>query len=91
MGALSSLNILKNDIGEEQIQNLIKIKQQKGMISICGLKQGQSEADFSNQELDAEDAKIIGLDIQDNGALSSLDISNNNLGPEGATAMAPAL
>ena len=78
-GALASANLLKNNMGKEQIETLIKIKREKGMISLCGLKEGQTEADFSKQGLGAEDATLIGLDIEDNGALSDLDISNNNL------------
>jgi hypothetical protein len=74
------VNLLKNNIGDEQMQSLIKIKKEKGMASLCGLHQGQTEADFSNQGLGAEDAKLIASDIQDMGSLASLDISNNSIG-----------
>jgi hypothetical protein len=77
-GSLSSVNLLKNKIGDEQMQSLIKIKKEKGMASLCGLHQGQTEADFSNQGLGAEDAKLIASDIQDMGSLSKLDLSGNN-------------
>jgi hypothetical protein len=77
--AMASVNILKNNIGEEQMQNLIKIKKEKGMISLCGLRQDQTEADFSNQGLGAEDAQLIAADIQDNMVLSDLNISNNKM------------
>ena len=90
-GALASANLLKNNIGKEQIENLIKIKKEKGMISLCGLKEGQTEANFSNQGLGPEDAMLIGLDIQDNGALVSLNLANNNLGAEGAQHLAKVL
>jgi len=81
-GALASVNLLKNNIGDEQMQALIKIKKEKGMISLCGLRKGQTEADFSNQDLRTEDAK---------GALVTLDISGNLIGAEGAKHLAPAL
>ena len=81
-GSLSSVNLLKNNIGDEQMQSLVKIKKEKGMASLCGLHQGQTEADFSNQGLGAEDAKLIASDIQDMGSLVSLDISDNNISDE---------
>ena len=72
---MASVNLLKNDIEDEQMQALIKIKKEKGMVSLCGLRKGQTEADFSNQGLGPADAKLIGLDIQDNGALASVTVS----------------
>ena len=61
------------------------------MISLCGLKEGQTEANFSNQGLGPEDAMLISLDIQDMGALASLNLANNNLGAEGAQHLAKVL
>jgi hypothetical protein len=55
------------------------------MVSLCGLRQDQTEADFSNQGLGAEDAQLIAADIQDNRvALVKLDISDNRLCAEAA-------
>ena len=45
-GAMSCLNILKNTIGDEQTQAFLKIKKDKGMSSICGIKQDQTKADL---------------------------------------------
>ena len=78
-GSLSSVNLLKNTIGDEQMQSLIKIKKEKGMVSLCGLHQAQMEADFSNQGLGAEDAKLIASDIQDMGSLSKLKMDKCEL------------
>jgi 23S rRNA U2552 (ribose-2'-O)-methylase RlmE/FtsJ len=80
--AMASVNLLKNNIGEEQIQNLIKIKKDKGMISLCGLHQGQTEADFINQGLGVADARLVASDIQDMGSLSSVNLLKNNIGDE---------
>ena len=77
-GVLSSVNLLKNNVGEEQMQNLLKIKREKGMVTLCGLHQGQTQADFSNQGLGASDAKLIASDIQDMGALSKLTFSGDD-------------
>jgi hypothetical protein len=77
-GSLSAVNLLKNNIGDEQIQSLIKIKKEKGIASLCGLHKGQTEADFSNQGLGAEDAKLIASDIQDMGSLSKLTFSGDS-------------
>ena len=76
-GALSSLNILKNDIGPVQAQALIKIKKEKKMVTLCGLKQDQTEADFSKQGLKPEDAILIAEDIKDKGALSKFTFSGD--------------
>jgi Ran GTPase-activating protein (RanGAP) involved in mRNA processing and transport len=61
------------------------------MASLCGLHQGQTEADFSNQGLGAEDAKLIASDIQDMGSLSKLDLSKNDLRSEGLSTVSEAL
>ena len=76
-GVLASLNMLKNDIGPEQAEALIKIKHEKKMITLCGLTGKEKELNFSKQDLKAADAMLIADDIQDMGALAKLDLSNN--------------
>ena len=49
------------------------------------------ELDLSNKQLGHLDAIVIAPLIQANGALVSLDISNNEIGAEGAKHLAPAL
>jgi hypothetical protein len=76
-GAISSVNLLKNAIPVKQAQELVKIMQSKEMlITLCGLSGNEATLDFSNQGLGAGDAVLIANDINDMGALTCLDISN---------------
>jgi hypothetical protein len=57
------------------------------------LEVGMTLANFNNKNLGVGDAIIISawMTHKDNGAMTKLDISNNSLGSEGATAIATAL
>jgi hypothetical protein len=79
-GAISSVNLLKNNIPVEQAQELVKIMQSKEKLAtLCGLSGNEATLDFSNQRLGPGDAVLIANDISDMRALTSLDISNNDL------------
>jgi hypothetical protein len=83
MGAISSVNLLKNAIPVEQAQELVKIMQPKeNLTTLCGLSREETELDFSGQYLRAGDAVLIANDISDMEALIKLDISNNSIGAE---------
>ena len=78
-GALASVNLLKNDIGVEQAQALVKIKEEKPSLkTLCGLTMEETELDFSRQNLNAGDAVLLASDINANGALARVDLSGNN-------------
>jgi hypothetical protein len=80
MGAISSVNLLKNHIGIEQALGLVKIMQSREkLITLCGLSKEETELDFSGQNLGAGDAVLIANDISDMRALAKLDISNNHI------------
>jgi hypothetical protein len=80
MGALSSVNLLKNNIPVEQAQELVKIMQSmEKLTTLCGLSKEEIKLNFSSQNLGAGDAVLIANDISDMGVLTSLDISGNNL------------
>jgi CO dehydrogenase/acetyl-CoA synthase alpha subunit len=92
MGAISSINLLRNSIPVEQAQELVKIMRAKEkLITLCGLSKEETQLDFSGQNLDAGDAVLIANDISDMGALTSLDLSANNLYDEGAKIVAEAI
>jgi hypothetical protein len=81
MGALSSANFLGNKIPMEQAQELVQIMQSKEKLTtLCGLSGKEAALDFSNQGLGAGDAVLIANDIRDMGAMSSLNLANNNMG-----------
>jgi hypothetical protein len=80
MGAISSINLLKNQIPVEQAQELVKIMQSKeNLTTLCGLSREETELDFSSQNLGAGDAVLIANDISDMGALSVLSLKSNAL------------
>ena len=91
-GALASVNLLKNDIGVEQAQALVKIKEAKPSLkTLCGLTMEETELDFSGQNLNAGDAVLLASDINANGALADLNLANNSLKLAGCKAICAAL
>jgi hypothetical protein len=81
MGAISSINLLKNHIPVEQAQELVKIMQAKeNLTTMCGLSKEETELDFSSQHLNAGDAVLIANDIIDMGGISSVNLLKNDIG-----------
>jgi Leucine-rich repeat (LRR) protein len=80
MGAISSINLLLNDIPVKQAQKLVKIMQAKEKLTtLCGLSKEETELDFSCQGLESGDIVLIANDISDMRALIKLDVSNNSI------------
>ena len=72
-GSLSSANLLGNNIGVEQAQELVKIKEAKrGFKTLCGFTMDETEVDLSKKGLSAGCAVLLASEIPDMGALSSL-------------------
>jgi hypothetical protein len=87
-GAISSVNLLENSICVEQARALTSLlKEHPTLKSLCGNKGDETELDMSNKMRGTGDAIMLAAEVADNGALSFLDVSNNNLGqlvpPEG--------
>jgi hypothetical protein len=83
MGAILSVNLLKNKIGVDQAKALASIlKEHPTLKSLCGNSGEETELDMSGKGMDAEDAIILVPEIVDNGVLIKLDISNNCIGAE---------
>jgi hypothetical protein len=79
-GAISSVNLLKNQIPVEQAQELVTIMQSKAeLVTLCGLRKDEIELDFSRQGLGAGDAVLIANDISDMGALFSVDVGGYDI------------
>jgi hypothetical protein len=73
MGALLSVNLLKNAIGIDQAQALASIlKEHPTLKSLCGNKGNETELDMSGKMRGAADAVMLSPEIIDNGALSKL-------------------
>jgi hypothetical protein len=90
--ALSSANLLMNNIGTEQALALGNIlKEHATLKSLCGNKGDETELDMSGKEMRVWDAIMLAPEIADNGAMTSFNLSDNNLGPEGAKHLAEGI
>ena len=91
-GALAFVNLLGNNIPPEQAQELIKVMESKeNLKTLCGFKGDEKELDLSKKNLQAGCAVLVSHEIQDMGALVSLNLANNKLGAEGAQHLAKVL
>jgi Ran GTPase-activating protein (RanGAP) involved in mRNA processing and transport len=78
--ALTSVNLLNNDIQLAQVQELVKIREESNNLkTLCGLTMEETELDVSNRNLKAGDAVFLASEIQVHRALTSLDISGGCL------------
>jgi hypothetical protein len=92
MGAISSVNLLKNGMGTDQAKALVSIlKEHPSLKSLCGNKGGETELDMSRKMKGAADASMLVPDIIDNGAMTSLNLASNQLGAKGAKIVAEAI
>ena len=75
---MTSLNILKNKIGEEGLEPIVNAwKASKSLKSICGAT--TTELDLSGQNLGSSSIPVVCAEIENNGALASLDLSQNGI------------
>ena len=89
---LTSVNLLQNEMGEAAAADVVRAAEQHGKIqTLCGIKPDQKEADFSQFGLKAADAVLLAYDIKVNAPLKTLDLWANDIGVEGAKAIAAAL
>ena len=90
--ALSYVNIMGNHIGKEGLSELqVIMKEHRTLQSLCGIAPDATEANLSGLRMDVDDAAVLAADIQDKGAMSILNVSNNQIGAEGAKALVPAM
>ncbi len=81
MGAILSVNLLKNGIGVEQARALmIILKEHPTLKSLCGNNGDETELDMSGEMSGAGDAIMLVAEVVYNAALTKLDISNHNIG-----------
>jgi Ran GTPase-activating protein (RanGAP) involved in mRNA processing and transport len=81
MGAISSVNLLKNGIPMEQAKVLANIlKEHPTLKSLCGNNGNETELDMSGKEIGAIGAIILAPEIAGNGALTSLNLAKNDIG-----------
>jgi Ran GTPase-activating protein (RanGAP) involved in mRNA processing and transport len=82
-GALSSVNLLQNDIDVAQAEDLVSIlKEHPTLKSLCGNKGDETELDMSGKMSGAGDATMLAGEVVDNEAMTRLNLSNNDIGGE---------
>jgi hypothetical protein len=74
-GALSSVNLLKNDIDIGQASALVSIlKEHPTLKSLCGNTGDETELDMRGKEMSVDGAmSMLALEIINNGALQCID------------------
>jgi hypothetical protein len=88
MGAISSVDLLKNDIGVAQAEDLVGIlKGHPTLKSLCGNKGNETALDMSGKMNGAADAIMLVGEIIENRALLQLDISDHILSTENERAI----
>jgi Leucine-rich repeat (LRR) protein len=78
--AMSSVNLLENDIGTDQAEALASIlKEHPTLKSLCGNTGDETDLDMSGKKMGAEGAIMLAVEIIGNGALTSLHVGQNNI------------
>eukprot|EP00935_MAST-01C_sp_MAST-1C-sp1_P002202 g2202.t1 len=81
MGAMVTVNVMGNEIGEEQLSKLQDMMQaHPTLLSLCGIAAHATKANLSGLGMDDDDAVVLANELPAKGALTSLNISANNLG-----------
>ena len=88
---LTSVNLLKNDIGDGAAAVIAAAEQNGKIKTLCGIKPDQTEADFSRWGLKPADAQLLAFDLKFSSPLTDLNLVNNSIGKEGAAALAAVL
>ena len=88
---LTSVNLLKNDIGDGAAAVIAAAEQNGKIKTLCGIKPDQTEAKFSNQYLKPADAQLLAFDLKFSSPLTNLNLWQNEIGVEGTKALAAVL
>ena len=93
--SLTSVNLLRNNLGDGAAAVVAAAKQNGNIKTLCGTKEGQSELKHIGSRrsgfLKAPDAVLLSFDLEFNRALTSLDLAGNEIGAGGVEAIAGSL
>ena len=79
------MNILSNDIGAEQANELIALMASKpNLKTLCGFSGDETELDLSNKGLSTGCGVLVANEVKDNGALAKFTFSGQVDGDEGS-------
>ena len=81
--ALTSVNLLHNDLGDGAAAIVAAAKQHGNIKTLCGIEQGKAEVSFYKQGLKASDAVLLSFDLEVNRALEFVDLRRNQIPEEG--------
>ena len=87
---LKNCNLLQNSLDVESATMLAKIGAERG-IMLSGMTHGLVQADLSRQYLQPADAILITSDLKFMAVLTTLSLGGNNIGVDGAKAIAEVL
>ena len=81
--ALTSVNLLNNDLGDGAAAVVAAAKQQGNIKTLCGIEEGQTEVNLRRNNLKAPDAVLLSFDLEFNRSLNSVDLRFNQIPDEG--------
>ena len=73
---LTSVNLLKNNLGDGAAAVIAAAEQNGKIKTLCGIKPDQTEADFSHG-LKAADAQLLAFDLKFSSPLKTLNLAGN--------------
>ena len=88
--ALTSVNLLKNDLGDGAAAIVAAAKQNGNIKTLCGIEEGQTEVNLRYKQLQAPDAVLLSFDLEFNRALTAINLLYNELGNGAAAVVAAA-
>ena len=88
---LTSVNLLRNDIGDGAAAIIAAAEQNGKIKTLCGIKPDQTEAKVVKQRLKPADAQLLAFDLKFSSPLKVLNLYSNSIGNEGTKALAAVL
>ena len=88
--SLTECNVRDNQLDSESATLLSKVAREK-CVMLFGIKHDQTEVDFRSQGLSPVDAILIASDLSVSPSLTELNIDGNEIGQDGALAIAQAI
>ena len=83
--------MLHNDLADGATAIVAAAKLNGNIKTLCGIEEGKTKVNLADKYLRAPDAVLLSFDLEFNRALTSLDLTNNGIGADGARAIADSL
>ena len=90
--SLTSIGLLANNFDEPTVAMLLRLKQSKPtLVSLCGLRRGQRDADFQGWGLTQTDARLLAPEVAASRSLMYINLRDNQLGAAGSAVIAQGI